>query len=76
MCADLMDKGESPICVRACPMHAIEVGDFSELKRNHPGAEELSFEKYPYAYANQVSPNTSTGPSLLIKPRKRFRAEN
>jgi hypothetical protein len=57
-------------------MHAIEVGDFNELKQNNPNAEELSFEKYPYAYVDQVKPNTSTGPSLLIKPRKQVKVEN
>lgn len=68
MCVELQDKGELPICVRACPAHAIEVGDYDELMRNHPGAEGLTIDKYPYAWTNNG--DTSTGPSLIVKPRK------
>lgn len=68
MCAELLDKGELPVCVRACPAHAIEVGDYDVLLRNHPGAEPLTLDKFPYAYTNNK--DTSTGPSMLVKPRK------
>lgn len=69
MCMELIDKGEQPVCVRACPMRAIEVGDYDELMRTHQGAEQLSFDKHPYAYVNN---QTQTNPSLIIKPRKKL----
>jgi anaerobic dimethyl sulfoxide reductase subunit B (iron-sulfur subunit) len=67
MCAALLDKGEQPICVRACPVRAIEVGDYDELLRKHPGSFELTNGRFPYAYVNNIN---DTGPSLIIKPRK------
>lgn len=67
LCVTLLDKGEKTVCERACPAHAIEVGDFDELMRKYPGAEQLNAGNYPYAYSNN---DTSTGPSLIIKPRK------
>ncbi len=70
MCADLLDKGELPVCVRACVAHAIEVGDYDELMRKHPGAVQLNIGDFPYAYNNNQ--DTSTGPSMLIKPRKKL----
>lgn len=66
MCMELLDKGEQPICVRACPLRVIEVGDFDTLMSKYPGAEQITQAKYDYAYVN----NTQTGPSLIIKPRK------
>jgi len=67
MCAELLDKGEKPVCVRACPMRAIEIGDFNELISKHPGAEQITIDKYRYLWENNT---TNTGPSLIIKPRK------
>ena len=69
MCKELLDKGEQPVCVRACPMRAIEVGDYDELMRTHDGAEQMNFSKFPYAYVNS---QTDTNPSLIIKPRKKL----
>lgn len=68
MCVDLQDKGEKPVCVRACPAHAIEVGDYDELLRTHAGAVPLTYDKFPYAWINNT--DKTTGPSLIIKPRK------
>ena len=67
MCAELQDNGEKPVCERSCPARAIEVGDFDELMRKHPGAEQVNPTKYPYAYINNTN---DTKPSLIIKPRK------
>jgi anaerobic dimethyl sulfoxide reductase subunit B (iron-sulfur subunit) len=66
MCAALLDKGEKTVCERACPAHAIEVGDYDELLRKHPGSRPLTYSEFPYAYVNNT---TDTGPSLIIKPR-------
>ena len=68
MCVELLDKGEQPVCVRACPAHAIEIGDYDELLRVHAGSEPLTIDKYPYAWINNQ--DTTTGPSLIIKPRR------
>lgn len=37
MCLGLIDAGESPACVSACPTRAIEIGELSELTRR-PGS--------------------------------------
>jgi anaerobic dimethyl sulfoxide reductase subunit B (iron-sulfur subunit) len=71
MCVELQDKGEKPICVRACPTHAIEVGDYDALLAAHPDAEPLTVEKYPYAWLNAAGV-ADTGPSMLVKPRKKL----
>ena len=67
MCVTFMDKGELPVCIRACPAHAIDIGDYDELLAKHPEAEPLTPKKYPYAYVNN---KTDTQPSLIIKPRR------
>lgn len=67
MCKELLDKGQTPVCMRACPAHAIQVGDYDELMRNNPGAEQVNPTKHPYAYVNNT---TDTNPSFIIKPRK------
>ncbi len=67
MCVELQDKGEKPVCERSCPVRAIEVGEFDDLLRRHPGAEQLNKASFAYAYVNNTN---ETGPSLIIKPRK------
>jgi anaerobic dimethyl sulfoxide reductase subunit B (iron-sulfur subunit) len=69
LCVERLDRGEDTICVSACPMRAIEVGDYDELMQKHPESVPLTMEKFSYAYTGN---NTSTGPSLLIKPKKRL----
>ncbi len=71
LCVTLLDKGEKTVCERACPAHAIEVGDYDALMRKHADAEQVNVAKYPYAYV-PGNPNADIGPSLLIKPRKPF----
>lgn len=68
MCAPRIDRNEPPVCVEACPVRAIEVGDYDVLLSRHPGAEPLTKDKFPYAY--EEGANLNTGPSLIIKPRK------
>ncbi len=69
MCAALQDKGEQPVCVRACPSRAIEVGDYDELMAKHADAVQITPVNAPYAYANNTN---NTGPSFLIKPRRKM----
>ena len=58
MCTDLIDNGESPACVAACPMRAIEFGDLSELQAKHGMLAEV----YP------LPDPGITSPSIIIKP--------
>ena len=32
-CVDRLSRGEPPICVEACPMHALDAGDLEEMKK-------------------------------------------
>ncbi len=34
-CADLVDQGQNPACVDACPMRALAFGDIEELRRKY-----------------------------------------
>lgn len=69
MCAELLDKGEKTVCERACPVHAIEIGDYDDLMKKYPDAEPLTPEKFPYAWMNN---DENTMPSLLIRPKRKL----
>ena len=66
MCMERVNKAQRPVCVAACPAHALDFGDYDMLRSKYADAEPLNPTKYPYAYANNT---TETGPSYLIKPR-------
>ncbi len=56
-CVDLLDRGENPACVDACPMRALDFGDMEELKKKYPGTARV-----------KGLPDASiTNPSILIK---------
>ena len=59
-CFDLIDRGEQPVCVTACPMRALDFGDLSELSQKYSGSNSV----YPLP-----DPNL-TGPSIIIKPHR------
>jgi len=61
MCKDLIDKGDNPACVDACPMRAIQCGELEDLKAKY-GSENVS--------ELAILPLSSvTSPSTLIKPK-------
>jgi anaerobic dimethyl sulfoxide reductase subunit B len=51
-CVDLIDNGESPACVGACPMRAIEFGALDELRAKHGAVNEV----YPLPSAVETDP--------------------
>ena len=57
LCADYVDQGKNPSCVDACPMRALDFGDYDELVRKYGESEHI----YPLP-----SPSI-TGPSLCIR---------
>lgn len=59
-CSDLLDKGENPACVDACPMRAIDYGELEELRAKYGSENEI--EPLPTA--------DITHPSLVITPHK------
>lgn len=59
-CKDLQAKGQNPVCVDACPMRALEVGELSDLQA-----------KYGNLSAIEPLPDADlTAPSLVITPNK------
>lgn len=58
MCVDLIDKGEKPACVEACPYRALEIGTLDELKAKHGNF---------VAPAPLPDPGI-TGPSIVYSP--------
>jgi anaerobic dimethyl sulfoxide reductase subunit B (iron-sulfur subunit) len=59
-CLDLIDSEQTPVCVSACPMRALDFGDLEELKKTYQGSRKV----YPLA-----GPSL-TGPSIVIKPHR------
>mgnify|MGYP001821281930 FL=1 len=61
LCADYIDQGKNPSCVDACPMRALDFGDYDEL-----------IEKYGDSGQVYPLPTPSiTEPSLVIKAHHR-----
>lgn len=59
-CLALRNAGEEPACVSACPMRALEFGDFEELKKKHPDAvRDIAM----------LPDSSTTEPCTLIDPR-------
>jgi anaerobic dimethyl sulfoxide reductase subunit B (iron-sulfur subunit) len=60
MCADLVDKGERPACVEACPYRALDFGPLDELEAKHGNFNSP---------APLPDPNI-TQPSVVYNPNK------
>ncbi len=64
MCQDLVDQGQNPACVDACPMRALHFGDMEELRAKYGNLAAI--EPLPEAHLTQ--------PSLVITPHKHAQA--
>lgn len=60
MCSLLLEAGEEPACVQACPTRALHHGTLEELQAAFPGTDALV----------EPLPQTQTGPALLVAPHK------
>jgi len=57
LCADYVDQGKNPSCVDACPMRALDFGDYDDLVSKYGESSHV----YPL-------PNPSiTGPSICVR---------
>jgi anaerobic dimethyl sulfoxide reductase subunit B (iron-sulfur subunit) len=59
-CHDLVEEGESPACVAACPQRALEFGDIEDFRADHGTLEGVEPLPDP----------AITGPSLVIAPHR------
>lgn len=59
-CKPLRDRGEVPMCVAACPLRAIDFGEWDDLSAAHPDAQRWGGE---------------TGPHYLFSPKPYFDGE-
>lgn len=60
-CLDLQQKGQSPACVEACPVRALEYGPLDELQKKHPDAT---------AALKGLPDPSLTKPSVLYSPHR------
>jgi anaerobic dimethyl sulfoxide reductase subunit B (iron-sulfur subunit) len=58
LCYDEIDAGRQPVCVSACPMRALEIGELDEIRSRY-GAVADTFPLPPVEH---------TRPALVIKP--------
>jgi anaerobic dimethyl sulfoxide reductase subunit B (iron-sulfur subunit) len=59
-CLDLVDAGDPPACVSACPMRALDCGDLGELRNKYGGTSDV----FP------LPDSKDARPALLIKPHR------
>ncbi|WP_371379506.1 DMSO/selenate family reductase complex B subunit [Sporomusa aerivorans] len=62
-CSELLTRGESPACVSACPMRALQHGLIGELQKRHGSIAQIPGMPQP----------DITKPSLVITPHKNAR---
>lgn len=67
-CYERVEDGQSPVCVSACPVRALDYGDLKDLQEKYPDAVRLNKDDFPYAYSNPEG-RLDTNPSFLIKKR-------
>ena len=59
-CADELAEGAAPVCVRACPMRALDFGEVEDLRRK-PGVT---------ADVHPLPPSATTRPAIVVKPHR------
>lgn len=64
MCLDLLEAGEKPACVNACPMRALDVGELEDLQAEHGDLNGIEPLPDPVL----------TEPSLVVIPHPRVQA--
>jgi anaerobic dimethyl sulfoxide reductase subunit B (iron-sulfur subunit) len=55
-CKDLIDEGELPVCVSACPMRCLNYGELEELQSAHGAVDQV----------DPLPKNAGTGPSIVF----------
>ena len=65
-CWERIEDGNSPVCVSACPVRALDYGYIDDLQRKYPDAVRMNPTDFPYAYVNNTN---DTKPSFFIKKR-------
>ena len=60
LCVDYVDQGKNPSCVDACPMRALDFGDYGELLRKYGDSSHL----------HPLPDPSITRPSIVIKPHR------
>jgi anaerobic dimethyl sulfoxide reductase subunit B (iron-sulfur subunit) len=64
-CADEIRLGNPPVCVRACPMRALDFGEVEELRRKEDSGAGAGADVHP------LPPSSTTRPALVVKPHPR-----
>ncbi|GLP95689.1 DMSO/selenate family reductase complex B subunit [Paraferrimonas sedimenticola] len=59
-CIDRLAQGQQPVCVKSCPLHAIEFGPISQLRKKYGELAEV----------NGLPTAKMTRPNLVIKPNR------
>jgi anaerobic dimethyl sulfoxide reductase subunit B (iron-sulfur subunit) len=57
LCVDYLDAGKRPSCVDACPMRALDIGDYADLVHKYGESENI----YP------LPDEQITGPSMIVR---------
>jgi anaerobic dimethyl sulfoxide reductase subunit B (iron-sulfur subunit) len=60
LCADYVDEGKNPSCVDACPMRALDFGDYDELVKKYGDSDDI----FP------LPDRHHTEPSMLVNPHR------
>lgn len=60
LCVDLVDKGEEPACVTACPMRTLHFGEIEELRKKYGNVSDIK----------GLPDSKLTNPSFTITPNK------
>jgi anaerobic dimethyl sulfoxide reductase subunit B len=60
LCIDLIEKGEKPVCVAACPNQLIEYGPIDTLRKQYGNLAEVK----------ELPLSSVTNPNIVIRPHK------